>query len=536
MNSTEEYILQRLESEIESQPDHQHEIVQHLVELGYLPLFQASINNRAELEKAKQQFTIEFEHSPWYNDFIHRQNIDIPPEEFLQEALQLITSIDEGVTLSELPITGELSLTSRIIHYRLDLFGLWTFTTGIPFSSTSIIQLSQAAMLLKSDLTGAFNLMADTHRLTAYLLANYPKEKFILFLRSDSIQPKLQEEFKRVVLFTQQLENDLGKNNQTFEFLRKAVLNRQESQIDYSFLSRETNDEFKQFVIRLIQVHQWQDGFYQGLLDSDLGNISLNSIINAMSIFNQTDEKEVKDHRLFLFLHRGYFVFNALCLLQHYRADETEQIQLNESRQLLINRLHRQYTNSPDDEQNQFARNLDELNKESKSTGSNGQIERNGLIQRIYYGIKRILKKALRFAKHLFRWIARKSKTAWNFVKQLFRGLTAHLKKACMAFIDGYRFLLNKKGISTFENGKLLISVFKKEGDVVTICNTTDTSLIEAHNHKILHSVRSMAFALTLTGGVLKIILNSINMVSWPFLILTILMMYQQVAAAYQLI
>jgi hypothetical protein len=31
--------------------------------------------------------------------------------------------------------------------------------------------------------------------------------------------------------------------------------------------------------MRLIQVHQWQDGLYNGLLDSDMGELTINSIL-----------------------------------------------------------------------------------------------------------------------------------------------------------------------------------------------------------------------------------------------------------------
>jgi len=536
MIDSPDYIVEQLAREKASLPSDRQEIQQHLIELGYISLLKANVVTENEILVAQDHFLADVRSSGYFQAS-ELEAFQLQGKRYLvRRLLREVTDIDEGLCLDQLPREGTVNLASRIIHYRLDLFGLWSHAIDVKYSRiNSLSQLQIIGEYAQVSPLEAINQLADIEGFTRRLLALYKEEQFILTFHSPNADRSIHsEELNRRTAFKNQLKEDFGDKSDFFIFLRKEVLKSREKKIDFNFLEKERLNPFKNFVVRLIQIHQWQDGFYSGLLDSDMGDLTLKSFLDAIQFYNQSRERDfIKAHRIIIHVGKGYFLFNALFFLQEYMLED-DPSSLDASQSKVLDVITHNLSEADDPTQVAFQENLEQLKSEVYESPDSAPKERNGLLQRIYYGIKRIVRKALRFAKRIFKWILEKAKKAWRFLKKLFTHLFEDLRNGIVAFADGLKFLLGKRIIQSSSHEGSIVSAFKMDGDSNHLVSLGAVPLISEHVQQVNYSVNAMSFALSIVGGVLKIVLHIVNALSWPMLLFTIIKVYKKISESFK--
>lgn len=525
MAASIDWIVEQCEAELTGLPDPSAEIQQHLSELGYLPWHAVTLTDR-QLRDAREAFEADLERCGLFDVGELQTMRRLGRPFFLQKYLRRLADIDEGVRLERLPASGEKSLVTRMIHYRLDLMGLWEMPVDAAFGNGSVAALEQLAAFGKCSPLEALNDLSDIEQFTVRLLDVYRDEQFIVTFRSAGSSDAMRQKLEHRNAFGRQLKADFGERTDYLKFLQKHVFNDREERIDYSFLASACHDDFNRFVIRLIQVHQWQEGFYSGLLDSDLTDLGLQSFLDMIDAYNEADSKDIRVKRFLTYLGQDYFMFNALFFLKEYMVEksggETDDVWVA---------LSRQVTQADDESQRRFSGSLSQLKDELSGGREPGQ--RPGFFARIYYGVRKLLRKAFRFASKIFRWVTEKLASVWTFLKKLFTDFFGNLAQGLRFFVNGLRFLLGRKIIATRSDNRLVVSQFSLDGDVRSIAINVEAGLVEQHLDETRQTLGEMNFALAVTGQLLKIIMQSLSLISWPFLLFSIVRAFRQISASF---
>lgn len=528
MIDTELFIIERLEKEVFSIPANDKEITQHLIELGYLSVAYTNVLTEIQVNDAKEQFKEDL----FASDLITKQELSalviLENDQLIKHFLRRLTDIDEGIMLKELPEIGKISLQSRLIHYRLELLGLFEHPVSQPFNHTAMLQIKWLVEITKSKKEiDAINLLSDIENFTRYLLSIYEDQDFILTFHSQHVSEKTRNKLDRRRLFGNQLKDDFGEKTDFLKHLRKHVLKANENKIDYGFLAKDCLNKIKRLIIRIIQIHQWQDGFYNGLLDSDLGEISIQSILQSIEVYNEADNKQIKPHRFLTYLGKGYFLFNALFFLKEYMLEDNTG---DENK--IWNSLNDKLKASKESEQNLFLKNLEEIKQ--KAFENIDPHERKGLLVRVYYGIHKLMKKAHRFLNKIYKWILTKAERITKFLKKLFGGFFDKLRTGLKYFIDGIKFLVGRKLIFTGNKNNFLITKCSLDGDSSTLAIKSNQSLVSEHIKEIKYQWGTLQFSLALIGSVFKIVIQSINIITWPVLLFTIVNSFKTIQEQFQ--
>jgi len=531
-----DYIVDRLQAEIKTLPEQKNQCTQHLIELGYIPISIVNTLRDNDLEFAKIEFFEEAKASGLYNEKELTRHIFEEEEEFLADLLEKAVDIDEGITFDKLPEKGEQNLHTRIIHYRLDLFGMWEQAVQTKYSLIySFAKLSEIAAFAKCNPLEALNHLADVEGFTKQLLKVRDDEEFILAFQSKKqVSDKLINDLDYRNKFKKQLIEDFSGRSDFFKYLKREVLNKNIKNIDFDFLRKEALNPFKQFVLRLIQVHQWQDGLYDGLLDSDIGEVTLQSIMNSVELYNLAGKRGIKLFRVLTYTGNGFFLFNALFFLQEYMVEDESDENVKDAEGTIINDVLDAAESADNLALAAFQLNMDALKFELAQASVKKPEEKKGLLKRIYFGIKKFFKKIISVSKKIFGWVVKYAKQFWGILKKVFGHFFQKLAKGIKAFVDGMKFLLGKKSTVTATENGLIASVIRLDGDAFNMVTADASLLVAEHTHKIRYSVTSLDFALTIVGGVLNIVLKAISVVSWPMLIFAIIKIFRNISESYK--
>ena len=284
--------------------------------------------------------------------------------------------------------------------------------------------------------------------------------------------------------------------------------------------------------MRLIQVHQWQDGLYNGLLDSDMGELTINSILKTNELYNSANDKRVPSFRILTHLVDDYFLFNALFFLQEYMVEE-EKTDHPEDR--ILNDLMHNITQASDGELNAFDLHMNVIKGEIATASENKPVERKGFLQRVYYGVKKIFSKIAKFSRKIFVWVVRFADQFKEILKKVFGGFFDSLSTGIRAFIAGIKTILGRGGIiSSSENG-MIASVIRLDGDCYNfVTGNKSITLVDTHIKSVDTQVKNLRFSLAIVGGVLKIVATSLSVFSWPMLMMTIVKTAKQITETYR--
>lgn len=527
-----EHILTLLERELHSLPDRKNEHVQHLVELGYIPLLLINSINSNQIKEAEQRFL----HDALASGLFEATTIEnqrLPGEDqLLTFLLRSAVDLDEGIQFKALPELNKVTLQSRIAHYRLNLMGFWDYLIDAPYTLINTgSQLNKLAELSKADPLETLNFLGNLDLFARHLLSKFDDEDFIVCFKSSHVGHGTEKLYDRRFAFKRQLLDDFGERSDYFRFLNQKVLVPSDHKIDFRFLNEQAKKPFARFVMQLIQVFQWRNGFYSGLVDNHFGNVTLESFEQTIEGFNQLSDVDIPPHRLLTAISQGYFLFNALFFLQEMAKEQESVVDTTQ----FLSDLTMNYNNANETERNHFDENFQNLRTQI-SDCNHEPIERKGFLQGIYYGIGSFLKRILRFSKKIFHWMANQFKKLSNFLRTIFTSIFDDLRTALLAFIAGYRFLLGKNGFYQTNNSGMLVSVVRIFGDSYTLSIGTTNQMLSQQIKQMKYSTKSLRFALDITSGILKIIINSLNIIAWPLVVLSTIRVYQEIKRDYVLI
>lgn len=532
MTGSTDYILSKLKQEADTLPDSGKEITQHLVELGYMPSYALAHINQKEISKACREFFNDVISSDLFSSREKSEFKNQGQDTLVPKLLRKLTDIDDEISIPSFPENNSLNLTSRLIHYRLQLFGYWEQPIESKFNSiASFPSIQGISKILKCTNLETINLMGNIDGFTKKILATKANEDFIVTFYNGKINNDIAKKYDRRQAFKRQLADDFGEKSEAFTAFRKHVLVLNDKNINYNFLLKESKSELNVLVMRLMQINLWQDGFYNGLLDGNIGEITLESLVDAVSFYNATNNKHIKTHRVVTYIEQGYFLFNALFFLREYMRESDNSSR--ESSKNYLNTITQQFETSKEQDRIAFINSFNKLKTEIKKESTEPVAIKNGIVRRIYYGAKRILIKLKKASRKIFKWITDQAKKAWSFLKKAFTNLFEDLKAGIRYFMDGISFLIGQKAIVSNNNNGLITTFFSIDGDSVCIANNSASGLVTEHIKKLSYSTSTIRFSLSIVGGVLQVITKSLNILSWPTLLFTIINTYKNISKSF---
>lgn len=521
-------LIDLLEQEHASLPTNEGEIVQHLIELGYLPQLNLEVLNRVQVQEAEDHFLSDLNRSGLNSEGGFMRGFMLDQSALLLEYTRKATDIDEGYTFNQLPELGETNLISCIIHYRLELFGLWDEPVNKPYGKATAIALDQLARYADFDRLSAINALADIEGFTKHLINTRPAEDFILTFKGRNLSKKYKKRAARK--FLSQLRKDLKPDNAFLTAFTNKVVDVKGKKADYGFLARESRDDFKHFVLRLIQVHQWQEGLYEGILDGKIGNLSLASLTNAIA-FDQANirkKNRLNDHELLAFLGNDFCMLNGYYFLTRYMLEPGE----NTDEAFLWQQMNEQVAAASSTDQSDYQLQVEQVKKRIKSDAEQAKVKK-GFFKRIYCGVKKMIKKARVMLKKLVSDLGAMIKRAWDFVKKLFKAFFENLKMAIRAFVDGIKFLFGKKEIVSTKGDGFSFSKFQITGDCLNVVQNPSHELIQQHRGTTAYNFKVMGFSLKVVSGVLKIVINAASVIGWPLLLINLVKVFKSLTEEY---
>lgn len=177
-------LLKEAEQQVADFGDDSAEIIQHLRDLGYLSQLPFNvINKESTYQKALEEFEYDLIQSKLFSDNAINSLRALYSEDLAEEMLRKLMDLDEGIALRKLPEMGELSLSSRILHYRLLMYGLYNFdaTRAFGFVSVNAIQSLKHYLALQNGLD-AVNALANKEGVLKRILSIYGKERCLMFI------------------------------------------------------------------------------------------------------------------------------------------------------------------------------------------------------------------------------------------------------------------------------------------------------------------------------------------------------------------
>jgi len=457
------------------------------------------------------------------------------PEQAPAKLLEMAADTDEGLIFGKLPAFGERGLPTRITHYRLNLLGLFNAPAETAFNAASYFALEKAASYIQKPKLATLNLLADLQNYTVAFLESCGYQNCLaVFSANPSAETDSELEYSGQ--FRRLLKKGLEKHAGIFEEIDEQIFFRNDDKVDGEFLKQRENDETNRFVLRLIQLHQWMAGFYDGALDSDFGPVTLGSLKTIIRLYNEAGASQVKPGEVLARVKGNTYIFNALFFLQHYKNENYSGDNTSET----LNILSESYQKAPAEEKVKFETNMLSVFTDISNNQDTLPVKKNGAIRRVFFGIKTFFKKAFGFARRLFRWIAEKTEHAAVFISHVVSMIYRFFKEAARHFAEGLKFLLGRLPvISRNNNGKMLYSNFDFSKDGLCILNSNDPQAVKIHMKTVGSKIKSMSFSLTLIAFLLqalKGLLRAGSPVTWPFLVIKLASSLKKLTDSYKII
>lgn len=388
-------LLKEAEQQVADFGDDSAEIIQHLRDLGYLSQLPFNvINKESTYQKALEEFEYDLIQSKLFSDNAINSLRALYSEDLAEEMLRKLMDLDEGIALRKLPEMGELSLSSRILHYRLLMYGLYNFdaTRAFGFVSVNAIQSLKHYLALQNGLD-AVNALANKEGVLKRILSIYGKERCLMFIHiAKSAFNTLEFDPKKLRSardFYNHLSTDFDFKPRYLAGFKRDILPRKSKDVKWEYVKGRSTDELTNFIIKVLQVHQWMDGFYDGKTDGEIGSVSLNSIADLLKFYNAASKNELNLDSVLYYIGDGYFVFNALSLIKRYVIEQVPETMDEE----LIKKLTIQSGRLKESEKRTFEDNLSKVLSSAKiELSQDQQKQKMGVGKRIYFGIRSFLK------------------------------------------------------------------------------------------------------------------------------------------------
>lgn len=307
-----------------------------------------------------------------------------------------------------------------------------------------------------------------------------------------------------------------------YEKVQRELLDRENSALFLDTLQHPYN----QFLVRLLQLHQWTNGYYNGLIDSDLGRRTFRSIREI--------DRDIKGMKLRFVLYQlnpqtGTWLLNIRYLFAEM-IDSLESFKEQDDFETVVQKYESEIANNPKirDQKKRIDR---ELNKTIKEVNKN---RKNNKLRRVYFGVRSLSRSIVRGMGRLIRLIMKGLKFIYrllkNFVLMLYREIREGLRK----FGQGIAFLFGKRQITTsFANGNpAIVTRFDFDCDVRCFANLNCGQHVTEHRmncHSITHNLE---FALVLTAKIIEWTFQAVRL-TWVTILIRIALYFRKQIKAF---
>ncbi|MFT5802164.1 MAG: hypothetical protein ACI956_001975, partial [Nonlabens sp.] len=392
-------------------------------------------------------------------------------------------------------------------------------------SSTSFNQAQQKLDLIKEEKKKTERLIAKVRksiRSNKQLFTTAKKERE---QRSGERQLQLQQLNKRLkrllektrglsFRFKAQLKRSL--DDSYYQELRQKVF--RERRTDY--LEQVASSPFNLFLVRLIQVRQWMNGYYYGRLDSQPGDRTFQSIVEF------TEEEDLKKLRLKYILTRlgqnqkGFWLLNAqyyfdcLVTLDSQTSPENSMGLISVYEQEIEREngiFNNKHTKKAWEDYNQ------ELQEGLEGTAHH--------IRRFYYGVKSLARSIGRVIHRVLRFLVKGVKLVLRILKNFIKIIYKEIREGARNFFDGMKFLFSKRSIETVAlDGSCVVTSYDFDFDAtVFMSNNLPQETLNLHIQQCMARTSNLHFSLTLCGKVLKWVFTLVTgSLTWPRLAIKI--------------
>ena len=307
-----------------------------------------------------------------------------------------------------------------------------------------------------------------------------------------------------------------------YEKVRRELLDRENA----SLFSETLNHPYNQFLVRLLQLHQWTNGYYNGVIDSNLGRRTFRSIREI--------DKDIKVLKLRFVLYQlnpqsGTWLLNIRYLFAEM-IDSLDAFKEQDDFETVVQKYELEIANNPNI-QNQKRRIDQELSKTIKEINKNRV---NNKMRRIYFGVRSLARSIVRGMARLIQLIVKGLKFIYrllrNFVLLLYREIREGLRK----FGQGIAFLFGKRQITTsFTDGRpAIVTRFDFDCDVRSFANLDAGQHITRHRincHSITHNLE---FALVLTAKIIEWTFQAVRL-TWVTILIRIALYFRKQIKAF---
>lgn len=499
-----------------------------LVSLGYLiDSFQVVANASELIKSAFETFRLDLDDSNLLTQKEIRRLKDLYPVDVDLKLLEYCVDIDEGPKFDKLPEFGSQNLRTRILHYRLNLLGLYEQPIHSYFSAKSYSALSELSSLIGKNLLATLNLLSDIQEFTcAYLKQTGYQHPIVI---SQCRQDKINQIEGFSGAFKRSVKRELGGHHGVFENLKDGLFKRNDDKVDLQEALSILKNNLNSFNIRLIQVHQRILGLYDGAIDGNIGPITIESLQNIIKSYEQTGEKLAQKKLLVVLSKKDNLIaFNALFFLNRYKIES----QSTDKTIATVEKINSTFLQANKTDQQLFEKKINEqLSPKDVSIHPSGSIT-----QRIFGGIKAFFRKAFRFGKRIFKWIIKGIKSMAGFIEKFIKNIVSFLKEAAYHFIQGVKFLIGKTTITSGSSQGYILTNFDLDKDVLNIDQKASSSTIQTHIGQVDTKVSELKFSLNLISFLFRTIKAIFlgGIVAWPLFILKLVKSFKELENSYK--
>lgn len=440
-------------------------------------------------------------------------------EEYL---LKYLTSIDGEFDIDELPQLGKINLISRIINYRLRIYGLADRASRTAFTNEVMTDLQSAkSMLHIKDKIQLVGLLGDQEKLLKHMLAVKPFNKLLFhstmfFSIKKKNVPKIIEKQKKKF---KDLDQFISLIPHGYKKLIKTILSKSEGIQEmekYNFVRE------NKFMLRLLQIRLWTMGLYQGRLDYDFGLKTFGALQTALLyMLDDDNEPDFDDNeqelgKLMYAVNGKQWAFNI-----HYFLDKYIQPMDGVIENLEDKSISEVYNFVLDDVQDKDFTNHERSVAKAKREEVEREMELstdeylNGLHRdtkkkrRRYHGqkgIKKFLGKIFGLVRKGFSALIKLANRLFKIVKNTIASIFSEIRDGIKAFVKGMKLLFGDRKFETKDiNDGSVITDFDIDFDAVTIADkTVSKEVMEDHADKMIDMGKSLYTGLSFVRDVIK--------------------------------
>ena len=235
--------------------------------------------------------------------------------------------------------------------------------------------------------------------------------------------------------FKARLKDSLDRK--TYTQLKKIVFQRHDKQ----YLKQLSTDQLNQFLIRLLQIHQWMNGYYFGKLDSAFGNRTFEALVDFTEDLPNIKLKYILT-RLGGAAH-GYWLVNIAYLFERFAYAARKDGRSHSATELL-----KTYQKSFNGQDNELLNAATDKAWLSFTEDIRQGIRLEGLIRGCYMGVKSLARSIGRVIGRLIFFVKKQIQQLSNLFKNFIRIMYSNIREGLLQYGLGIGYLLLTRQIT----------------------------------------------------------------------------------------